>query len=95
MNIHVHIDRIVVDGVGTTADQADIVKSAVHDELVRLLTQYGVSSALAQGGDYPSMDSGVLQVRPRMSPAAVGSGIGHALHEGLRTIEPPRPGLRS
>ena len=88
MNIHVHIDRIILDGIATTADQTGVVESAVNDELVRLLAVHGISAAIVQAGNVPSLQGGPLQVRPDTPPAALGVGIGHAIHRGLLTTEP-------
>ena len=52
-NIHLNIDRLILDGLPIDRAQAPAVQAAVEAELSRLLTERGVSAEFQTGGAVP------------------------------------------
>ncbi|MEC4748960.1 hypothetical protein [Methylomicrobium sp. Wu6] len=50
MNINLHIERLVLDGVTIAPGQHQLLQSIVASELIRMLRYGGFSPSLAQGG---------------------------------------------
>ena len=50
MNIHVHIERLVLDGLPVAPGRGDLVREAVEAELTRLLAEGGLVPGLTSGG---------------------------------------------
>jgi hypothetical protein len=76
MNIHLHIDRIVLDGV---SGDPRLIEEALRAELTRLV---GASPR----GTWPESRRQRWVVAPEVrpgTPAAVGRGIAHSVHSGL------------
>jgi hypothetical protein len=44
MNINLHIDRIILDGLDVDPMQASLLQSAVTTQITKLLTEHGVVS---------------------------------------------------
>lgn len=61
MNINLHIERLVVDGLPYASSQGEALSVALQLELARLLGQGGMASIRA-GGSFPRLDGGVLAV---------------------------------
>ena len=85
MNIEVHIERLVLDGLPLTASQGRAVQAALEGELARLLRTRGADALSA--GAVPCLKVGSIQLAPGGQPAGVGRQIAHMLCEGLA----PRP----
>lgn len=51
MNVHMHIGRLVLNGIDIDPAQSTTVRSAVEAELIRLVTRGGFCDALLAGGD--------------------------------------------
>ena len=83
MNIHLHIERLVLDGLPITSHQGVHVQRAVETELARLLTEGGVGSELAAGGALPSLRAGNIRLTNGATPAQLGRQIGQAVYGGF------------
>ena len=75
MSLHLHIERIVLDGVLADPRQADSVKLAVERELTALLREKG-------GLRPPSARPATIQLTPNIAPVNLGSAIAKAVHGG-------------
>ena len=51
-DIHLHIERVILEGIDLPAGQAGAMRAALAAELTRLLTEGGLDSSLAQGGAF-------------------------------------------
>ena len=95
MNLHVHIDRIVIDAGMATEDQTGVVQAAIHEALARLLAGRGLSPALARSGSILVLAAGEIAPSPGSAPRALGAGVGRAVHAALATYpstyNPARP----
>ena len=55
MKIHVHIDRLVLEGLPVDRHSAPLIQEAVQTELSRLFADSGASSSLLSAGAMPSL----------------------------------------
>lgn len=88
MNIELHIERLVLDGLPLERSQAAHVQAAVEAELARLLAQDRVAGdALAQawpaGGAVPSVPAAPIQLRAGARPAEIGGQIARSVYGGI------------
>ncbi len=82
MNIHVHIERLILDGIDIPPGQRPLVLGAVEAELARLLAAGGLKADLLAGGALPSVRAGTIDSRPN-DPTGLGQQIAHAVYRGI------------
>ena len=70
MNINLHIERLVLDGVNIAPDQRHLLQASVETELTRLLTDGGLSPSLAQGTALPRISAERHPIDGRRQPDA-------------------------
>lgn len=85
MTIHVHIERLVLDGLPVTRLQGPQVRAAVEAELARRLVAGDLAPGLAQGGAVPSVRAPSITLNAGAGPHALGRQIATAIHGGLGT----------
>ena len=90
MKIHLHIDRLILEGLPVNSRQGPQIGSAIQEELTRLLEAHGLSGGLRRGISVPRMRVGTLQVSAESQPGKLGTGIARAVHEGLGSAKEPR-----
>jgi hypothetical protein len=83
MNIRVHIERLVLDGLPISHGQGTFVKVAVEAELMRLLAAGGLSPDFQSGGAVPSVKAESMQLSGDSRPADLGQQIGRAVYGGI------------
>lgn len=82
MNVNLHIERLVIEGLGVGSHEALLLRSAVEAELARLLSAPGA----AQQFDRDRAVQRVLSegtARPSGGMAALGEHIGNAVFEAV------------
>jgi len=85
MNISVHIEQLILDGLPIAHGQGGFVQAAVELELARLLA---AETPRMTGGALARVHVGDLRLRPQSSPAEIGQQIGRAIHAGInRSVE--------
>ena len=84
MNIELHIEHLVLDGLPLAPTDGAAVQQAIQAELTRLLTESGLASALEQGGELSGLRTPDMRLPANPAPDAMGRGIGAAIHKGLR-----------
>ena len=82
MNIQVHIERLILDGLPMAHAGRPLLQAAVQAELARLLAEGGISPALQGGGARPWLPAGRIE-RADASPAGLGGQIAQAVYEGI------------
>ena len=82
-NIHVHIERLVLDGLPIWHSQRPLVQAAVEVELARLLAADGLAPNLQGGGALPSVPAGSIQLTSEGNPNTLGQQIAHAVYGGI------------
>ncbi len=83
MNIRVHIERLVIEGLPVPPSQRPLIKAALEAELMARLTASGTSAGMVAGGAIPRLTAGTIHVPPRPGAAALGRQIAGAVHAGL------------
>ena len=85
-SIHVHIERLVLDGLPLTNGQGRLVQAGVEAELARLLgaDTGGMSPDLRTGGATPSVRAGDFPLRENSSPAQIARQIADTLVNTLK-----------
>jgi hypothetical protein len=83
MNINVHIERIILDGVPVEPGEHRRLKTIVATELTRQLVSNGLSSELLAGRCLPTVKAGMIQLRSDKNSAQLGQRIATALYDGI------------
>ena len=82
-NIHLHIDRLILDGVSLPHAQRPLLQAAVEAELGRLLAEGGLGSEWRSGGAVPRISTPAIQLSPEGNPTQWGHQIAHAVYRGI------------
>lgn len=83
MNIDLHIERLVLEGIPLNAGQRPLLQSAVETELTRLVNNGGLSPSLVQGGAYAAVRGGTLQLASEGNSNTLGRQIAGAVYGGI------------
>ena len=83
MNIKLHIERLVLDGLPLSQRDGSVVQAVVETELTRLLSEGGLSRDLSSGGALASVRANSIHIEKESSPAAVGQHIAGSLGDAL------------
>ena len=83
MNINLHIERLVLDGVSVAPGQGYLLQSIVVTELTRMLTDGGVSSGLAKGAALPRIAAGKIQFNDSNNSTQLGQQIAQSVYGGI------------
>jgi hypothetical protein len=83
MTIHVHIERLVLDGLPMTRAQAPRVQAALEAELGHLLSDGKLSPELLSGGSMPQVPGGTIRLSGQCDPAGMGRQVARALYGGI------------
>ncbi len=87
MNLSIHIERLILDGLTLTSNQRRLVQAAVEMELSQLLAAGGLSPELSAGGARPSIRAGDIQLTNDTHPARLGRQIARAVYGGIGATE--------
>jgi len=82
MNINLHIERLVLNGLAIGSGEAALVQTAVEAELGRLLAIRGLKMSLQSVGAWPSVPVSVIQLTSSR-PAQLGQQIAQAVYGGI------------
>ena len=83
MNINLHIERLVLDGLQLERGQGPHIQAAIEAELTRLLTEQGLAGALQNGARLPILPAATMQLNPGSSPSQLGAQIAHSVYTGI------------
>lgn len=83
MNINVHIERLVLDGLNIGPDQGAQVKAGVEVELSRLLREGGLLPDFQGGGVIPKVRANPAQISGEATPSSLGQEIARAVYGGI------------
>jgi hypothetical protein len=84
MKIHLHIERLVLDGLPVTSHTAVPLKVAVEQELAQSLKHGGLSHELRGGVALPNL-SAAMVLTPSDKPRDLGCKIARAIYGDLGT----------
>jgi hypothetical protein len=83
MNINLHIERLVLDGIPLGPGESPLLQAAVAAELTRLLATGGLSDALQSGGALYNIRTAGVQLADDRSAARLGEQIAGAVYGGI------------
>jgi hypothetical protein len=83
MNINVHIEQVILDGLPVTRGQAPLIQTAIEGELGRMLSTSGLSSEVMGGFAVPSVKSSGIQLTNQNEPRSLGKQIAGAVYRGI------------
>jgi hypothetical protein len=83
VNIQLHIERLVLEGLPVTRHQGTLMQAAVEQELARLLGAGQLNSQIASGGAMPALQGGMIQTANVASPVRLGAQIAGAVYSGI------------
>ncbi len=83
VNINLHIERLVLDGISVDSHQRPMLKATLETELGRLLAQHGIASDLKKGGALHSLRVGSMEVGNNSEPSHFGRQIAQAVYGGI------------
>ena len=83
MNINLHIERLILDGVDIAPGQRHLLQGAVEAELTRLLTTGGLSPDLVGGVAVPRISAGNMQLRAGNNATQLGQQIAQSVYGGI------------
>jgi len=78
VNVIVHIERLVLDGLTIGRAEAELVRLEMEQELAGVLTARGLAPDLMAGGAMPRLTAPDT-IRTDAAPVEVGSRIGQAI----------------
>jgi hypothetical protein len=84
MNVRLHIDRLVLEGIAVPHADRRRLQATIERELQRLIGESGVSGGLSGGMAVPSIRGEDMRVGDKAGPAELGQRIAGALYGGLR-----------
>ena len=84
MNINLHIERLILDGVNIAPGQRHLLQASVETELARLLADGGLSPSL-YGGRRPAVDVATngIQLASGNDPVQLGQQIAQSVYGGI------------
>lgn len=83
MNINLHIERLILDGVPVKHRQRPLLQATIETELVRLLAAGELASNLLVGGSLPQVPAGTIQLTDENNPTPLGQQIAQAIYGGI------------
>ncbi len=83
MNISIHIERLILDGLSLAHRDRSRLQSAIEDELARLLTAGSLVVDLRTPGTLSRLTGGTLELTNNEDPHLLGKQIAHAIYGGI------------
>jgi hypothetical protein len=83
MNINLHIDRLILDGVTLDPHQRPLLQQALQMELTRLLTSGNLNPDFAGGIDIYHLAAPGFQLMENHQPVQLGKQIAGAVYGGI------------
>ena len=87
MNITVHIERLILDGLPAHATDGSVIRAVVEKELARLLATQGPSPSISGSVPHPSRD--IIQLANESQPTHLGRRIAQAIEGKLMLAQRP------
>lgn len=89
MNIQLHIERLVLDGLSLSANGERFIQASVEQELARLVAAGGLSTQFASSCSIATIEGTAIRGANRMSPMSLGKGIADAVYSGIGDAKCP------
>jgi hypothetical protein len=83
MNINLHIERLVLDGLNIESGHGAVVKEAVEAELARLFSEGGLAPGLQSGGAWSNIQPVSIALNGNENPLRLGQEIARSIYAGI------------
>jgi hypothetical protein len=83
MNVNLHIERLVLEGLSLDSRGGALVQEAVQTELARLLAEGEPALRSFASTAMPSVKGAPVNASPAESPPRLGSAIARSIHGAL------------
>ena len=83
MNIELHIERLVLEGIDAPPGRGGQLREGVSAELSRLLRDGGLAGPVLQAGAVARLRAPAVTVPADRAPADLGRHLGGAIYKGL------------
>ena len=83
MNINLHIERLILDGLPFEARHRAMLQTEIETELARLLTQNNIAANWQSGGAVPDVRADAIQLTTHDNPAQLGRQIAGSVYGGI------------
>lgn len=83
MNISVHIERLILDGLPIAQRDRAPLQASIEAELERLLTEGTLSIDLRAPGTTPRLTGGAIELIGDEEPPLLGKHIAQAIYGGI------------
>ncbi len=87
MNIRMHIDRMVLDGVEIAPDQRHVLQAAVEAELIRVLTESGIPADFHRVGNPARILAPPLDLKSSPDAKVFGAQIGAEVYSAITGLD--------
>ncbi|MCF6260634.1 MAG: hypothetical protein L3J98_10835 [Gammaproteobacteria bacterium] len=84
MNINLHIERLILDGIPVNKENKPKINAAVKSELSHLLSNSKTSTGLPSNRSIHSIHGGNISVKPNQNPTILGHKIASAIYQGVK-----------
>lgn len=95
MNIELHIERLILDGLQVEARNRTALQAAVESELTRLLAASGVKAELLPGCALPGLRASEIHITNPMGAARLGNNIAQAVYGSIGAAPAPNVGKQA
>lgn len=89
MNIHMHIERMIIEGVDLPPAQRHLLQAAVEAELGRLLAAREISTNFKNVGSQVGIVAPVLQLNSSPDAKVLGAQVGASVYSAITGSEQP------
>ena len=83
MNINLHIERLILDGLPVESRHGAIIRSEIETELSRLLTENNAAANGQNGGAVPAVRADAIQLTTQNSPVQLGRQIAGSIYGSI------------
>jgi hypothetical protein len=87
MNITLHIERLILDGVPIALHHRSVVQAALEAELTMLLSTGSLDNDLLGSASVPGLRVGNVQLSSDGNPHRLGIQIAQAIYSGIGQAE--------
>jgi hypothetical protein len=84
MGIHLHIERLVLDGLSLNVREVSRFERAFRDHLTALLDANALSAALSCGGAFPRLPAATIEFPSEGAAVNAGRQTAQSLHGALQ-----------
>ena len=83
MTIHLHIERLILDGLPNQKEQSPLVQAALERELTRLLGTDGLGQELRAGRSASQVHASGIELADQTHPTWLGQQIAQRVYHSI------------